>query len=97
MEDILLTEGFELQFENGQLVRGKSTEQHQKLLIITDKGDWRFSPEMGVSARSYLKDDEDNGGLLPELKEQFERDGMTVKELKLLSDRIIVNAEYKNG
>lgn len=96
MEDILLTDGFELQFENGKLVRGESAEQHQHLLLVTNKGDWRFNETSGVGVRNFIKD-EDEGLLLPEIKEQFERDGMRVEELRIDGESIYINAPYRNG
>lgn len=97
MNDLLLNDSYDLLLDaNNNLVRGESTEQHQNLLLITNKGDWRFSPLMGVGIRQYVKDD-DNGKLLGEIKEQFEKDGMSVKLLQKKEDKIIIDATYRNN
>jgi hypothetical protein len=96
MDDILLTDQFELVIVNGMLVRGESTRQHQHLLLATNKGDWRFSPLTGVGVASFLKDEGNTGGLLPEIKAQFELDGMQVTSLKIVDGKIVVDAKYKN-
>lgn len=93
MQDLILTEALDLQIENGDLLIGKSHQQHQQLLLITAKGDWKENPTIGVGAAGYLKD-QDINGLLGEVKKEFERDGMQVNTLAYLNGEIVVDAYY---
>lgn len=93
--DILLDENLDLKIENGDFATGESTEQHQQLLLLTKKGDWREWPVVGVGLVSWLKDDQDNGDLRGEIKREFEKDGMQVKSIKFDQDgNIDINALY---
>ncbi len=94
MVDISINEDFDLSFTGGDFTIGESTEQHQELLLLCNKGEWRENPDVGVGIKAYLKD-EDNGGLLPEIKEQFERDGMQVNKLTQSGYDLKIDAIYK--
>ena len=95
MDDIQIDDTFELLFDSGDFSIGESTLQHQQLLLMTEKGDWRESPTVGIGAPGYLKDNDEDSGLLPEIKQQFEKDGMTVVSVKLDGDKITTDAYYK--
>lgn len=92
MKDFLL-ENNDLKIENGDLVTGNSDLQHQDLLLGTFKGEWKEKPTMGVGAAGYLKD-EDFQGLMAEIKQEFERDGMQVKGIEITDDKINIDAVY---
>jgi hypothetical protein len=94
MEDFVIDDSFRLVFTNGDFAIGESTLQNQQLLLLSNKGDWRESPEMGVGILTFLKD-EDDGQLLPEIKQQFEKDGMTVKSITQTADGFIIDAPYQ--
>ena len=93
MEDILLDDNDDLMFEGGDIAVGDSTTQNKKQLIISDKGDWKANPLVGIGAANWLKDD-DPDGLLAETKLQFEKDGMTVIKLVLTDGKLQENAHY---
>jgi hypothetical protein len=94
MQDLLLNDNGDLIVVNGDLSMGESTLQHQRLLLVTTKGDWRESPLAGVGTAAYLKD-ESAGELLSEIKKEFEKDGMQVSKVNLVDENIIVNAIYQ--
>jgi hypothetical protein len=79
--DILLTDDDDLQITGGDFVSGESTAQHQKLIILTAKGEWKESPTVGVDAFSYLNDDIE--GLEADIAIAFAQDGMKVKSVTL--------------
>lgn len=93
MNDILLNTDLDLDFVNGDLVIGDATKQNQHLLIISSKGDWKENPTIGVGAAGYLKD-EDEAGLMAEIKTQFEKDGMKVSAINVSNENIEVSASY---
>lgn len=92
--DILLDENGDLLLdENGEPVVGDVTQQNQKLIINTNKGDWRLYPLVGVGKDDYV-DDENPAGLLREIRQQLIRDGFKVESIKLVENKIKVNASY---
>jgi len=91
--DILLNDEFDIRYENGEMVRGESTQQHQLLITICAKGEWKENPTSCVGAFNYLKDD-DEKGLLAEVKKEFERDGMEIKSIGMKDGNLTVDAVY---
>jgi len=95
MDDIKIDERFDLLFADGDFVIEESTEQHQQLLLLSNKGDWRENPATGVGALAYLKDVKEDSGLMPEIKEQFEKDGMQVNNIQETDTGFNIDAFYK--
>lgn len=93
MKDILLDDDGDLKIVNGDFVIGTSDVQNQQLLLLTFKGEWKEKPTMAVGAAGFLKDG-DAQGLAAEIKQEFERDGMTVKGIQVTTDKINVDAAY---
>jgi hypothetical protein len=77
--DILLGEDFEPVIVNGDFSVGNATNQHQKLLILCTKGDFKLNPTAGVDVTSHL--DDDNFNLLQEASRVFSEDGMKVNNI----------------
>lgn len=95
MNDFILDENNDLAFENGELKWGDSTLQNQKLLFITQKGEWKANGAVGIGADDYV-DDDDLVGLENEIKSQFEADGMTIETLAVFEDGSVnVKANYE--
>lgn len=91
--DILLDENFDLLIENGDFVIDESTDQHQKLLLYSGKGDYKQYPTRCVGAIRFLE--ESNGEeLAREIDVDFNKDGMTVNEINLDLPDIEVIASY---
>jgi hypothetical protein len=95
MKDLILDATFDLSFANGDFVIDESTQQHQELLLLTNKGDWREDATIAVGVKRWLKDEDDGGDLTGEIKKEFEKDGMRVQSVKIDSTGITVNAPYK--
>jgi hypothetical protein len=93
--DILLDANNDLRIDNNDLIYGESTEQHQQLLLISAKGDFKETPTASVGASGYLNDENVNG-LLAEIKSEFERDGMQLKEIKITNNQLYINASYSD-
>jgi hypothetical protein len=94
-KDVLLGNDLDLVFRNGDLVVGESTEQHQQLLLLNDKGHIKHAPIAGVGIGGYLNDD-NLGELHGEIQQQFERDGLRITKLKIFENgRLEINAGYE--
>lgn len=93
-KDILLNEDFDLQIKDGDFVVGESTAQHQKILILSDKGEYKEIPMRGVGSRRFLEDDTPEH-LAREIREEFSTDGMVVNKIQITEDLTIqVDANY---
>jgi|GEM_PF-479647 len=85
--DILLTTDYDLDFTPaGDLAVGASDDQHVALLLLTNQGEWKGDPLVGIGLRRYQ-----NGPLGPteqaqlnrELSLQLQRDGYQVNQARI--------------
>lgn len=94
MTDFLLDDDLDLLVTDGDLVVGESTAQHQKMLILIDKGEFKDVPMRGVGAQRYLEDDSPEN-LAREIRLEFVADGMTVNKIQIATDLTIqIDANY---
>lgn len=95
MMDISLDETDDLVVMNGDVLTAECTMQHQRLLILTEKGEWKHDPTMGVGAFNYL--DNDAVQELPRaISQEFARDGMKVQKVEVLPNGTInSHADYE--
>lgn len=98
MTDLILDENGDIQFdENGELVIGNATNQNQKLILISNKGEWKEFPELGVGIEQMLSNENYNEVLI-EAKKNLEYDGMEVKNIRFTeTGKLMVDAKYKNN
>lgn len=93
--DLLLDDNFDILIQNGDLVAGESTRQHQSLFLHIEKGELREFPLRGVGVRSWLLDDQ-MGDLNAAIKRELEADGQKVKLVKMLANgNILIDGEYE--
>ncbi|MAB37742.1 MAG: oxidase [Aequorivita sp.] len=100
MKDFLLDEDGDIQFDaNGELITtDDATEQNQKLILLTNKGEWKENPKVGVGIIDFILGDGDVDDLRKEIQEQMEMDGMTVRKLNIDSDfNLDLTAIYKQN
>jgi len=90
--DILLQD-YDLLIENGDIAVGESTRQHQDLLLLADKGEFKQFPTVGVGILRYLET-HDTNDLAREIRTEFNRDGMTIDEIKFDGSNIDIKANY---
>lgn len=92
MQDFIIND--DLEIENGDLLIGLSDGQHQKHILIAEKGEYKQFPELGVGILNLLNS-EDASAMLIAAKRNFEYDRMRVKELRFTDDNtLIVDAPY---
>ena len=95
-QDILLESDFDVSAKNGDFIVADATLQHQQLLLLSDKGDWKASPEVAVGLRTFLLDDMPVDELHQEIQKQFALDGMKVKTIVGTSwEDTIINSDYE--
>jgi hypothetical protein len=93
--DLLLDDDFDLLLQGGDLVVGESTQQHQQLLLLTAKGEWREFPTRGAHLRARLLDDQPVGSLNGQIKREFTADGMRVERIRVSQGQVKVDANYE--
>jgi hypothetical protein len=97
MNDLLLTDGDttdDLLITNGDFVTGESTAQHQRQLLLNDKGDFKENPTACVGIYSYI-DDEGLQALARDITVAYTQDGMKVNSVQLQQNGILdIDAGY---
>lgn len=72
---------------------GDTLVQNQQMLLITERGELKHDPLVGVGAASYILDD-DQDALIADICTQFRTDGMTVTSVTSDSGVVKIKAEY---
>lgn len=87
----------DLDLTTGDLLETESTWQHQRDLLLSDKGHIRQKPEAGVGAVNYMQDN-DPEALLRATRKEFTSDGMKVKKVSFdqATNDLNVEASYEN-
>lgn len=92
--DIILDESGDLQFLNGDLRIGPDLVQRQNTLLLAVPGDFKSAPLSGVDIFQYIND-EDSWQLELTIRQQFEDDGIRVKQLDVTDwENVVIEAEY---
>lgn len=93
MQDILYTNN--LSIKNGDLQVGESTNQHIQHILISNKGEWKRNPEIGVGISNMLNSEEAIDFLI-EAKKNLEYDGMLVNNIAFTeTESLNIDAKYK--
>lgn len=97
MTDILLDENNEPIITDGDFTIGRSDEQHQRHILIANKGEYKEHPEVGVGIIDMLSNDAYTESLI-ETKKQLEYDGMVIKNVSYNeNDKLIIDGNYKKN
>lgn len=95
MTDLLLDHNNALVIENGDFMIGRSDEQHQKHILLANKGEYKAHPEVGVGIVEMLGDDAYTESLI-EIKKQLQYDGMVIKNVSYNENgKLIIDGNYK--
>lgn len=96
--DILLDENFDpiINPVTGEFMVGESTRQHQKLLLICDKGDFVEDGLKGVGLFGFL-DSETPGDMYREIRTQFNMDGMNTSLVEMVDKKLNIEAPYNEN
>jgi hypothetical protein len=98
VRDILLDENYDLIIKDGDLLVAESTEQHQRCILMANKGQFKQVPDVGVGINEWLNKESNLEELSTLIAEEFEKDGMRIKSLKLESiESLRVEAYYQTN
>lgn len=93
MNDLLLTQDYDLEIKNGDFVIGDSQEQSVELLLMSNQGEFKLNPEAGCNILSAKNGT--IGRLLDrEIRVQLEADGFQLENLKITENGIDVSGKY---
>jgi len=93
--DLILDTDNDLDIIDNDLVMGDSAEQHQSLLLVSAKGEFKENPIATVGVLNFLEAENTNE-LLGEIRKCFAGDGMNVKKLAIDNGKIIIDASYNS-
>lgn len=95
MKDMVLDRTEDIAIAAGDFMIAESTAQHQRQLILNNKGDFKQNPGSCVGVFDYL-DDENFAELIRAISVEFTKDGMDVVSVQLMPDGVITSdAFYK--
>lgn len=93
VKDILIDPlTYDLMIVDNDLIVGDSTIQHQQMLLLAGKGDFKLSPLVGVDSFKHLHDH--SSTLARDARVEFIKDGMVVRAIKNVNGKITVDANY---
>lgn len=93
--DIKLADDLDLLIKDGGFKNMDATAEHQKVLLLAEKGQFKQFPFVGVGIGSFLEDD-NPGGMLKEIRKQFELDGMRVRKISITTaGKLELKATYQ--
>ena len=78
---------------NGSVNIGDVQPQNQSLIVLSNPGEWKQFPELGVGIESWLLD-ENPGNLQSEIKRQLKSDDFDVRSVSLKNGLLTIDAEY---
>jgi hypothetical protein len=86
MDDILLTEGQELVIKNNDLVIGDCDDQNIYDILISEKGEWKLTPQIGCNAINFINSPFDVQAIKNIVRLNLEIDGFKVNEIFVSND-----------
>jgi hypothetical protein len=95
MPDAMLDDNYDLAISSSDIQISESTARHQQMLLVSNKGDYKQYPIIGVGAATYLND-ERYQALIRAINIEFAKDSMDVTDIRLNSSGTITSiAGYK--
>lgn len=93
VQDILIDEDNDLIVVDGDFKIEDSIEQHQKCILLAAPGDYKQKPIMGVNIFHWLNDERPED-MMREIRLQLSDDGMKVKKISNLNNKIEIDAHF---
>lgn len=96
--DLLLDDDLDLVIQGGDFAISESTEQHQRLLLLSEQGEWRENPAVGVGINSMILDETPAVGIVATITDQLDADGQDIAELTISAEgALFLLASYRDG
>lgn len=95
MKDIEINTEGDILLKNGDLSYTLSDSQHQKDILISDKGHYKQYPTLGVGMINFLQDT-DPENMLRTIRKEFSKDGMTIHKVHILNGILNTDAQYED-
>ena len=92
MKGIILNENLTLQVQNGSLVIGDTTCQNQRILLMAEKGEFKYRPMRGVGAKRFIET-HNLDELAREIRTEFIADGMIVNKISISNNSSELNID----
>lgn len=80
MRDFIQDIDGDLNLDNGDIIMGEATLQHQRDCILTRAGSMKHAPARGVGVEDYFND-ENQEDLLRKIRQELTKDGMKINQL----------------
>jgi hypothetical protein len=90
---IQLGSDYDLLVENGSTQIGNVEPQNQALIVLSNPGEWKQHPELGVGIESWILDD-NPGNLRSEVKRHLRSDDFVVDRVSLENGELAISANY---
>ncbi len=94
MQDIKLTDDYDLKIQNGDFVIGNSETRHVEHLLLSFQGEWKESPLTGCNIKN-AKNGSINRMLDRHIRIQLEADGFDLEEMNLSEQGVQIKGQYK--
>lgn len=83
----------DLQVSGGALVIGNVTAQNKAQVLLAHPAAFKLAPTVGVGLADMVNDN-DALHWRTEIRKQLTADGMTVQNVKIVNDEILIDAQY---
>lgn len=93
MKDILVDENNELKIINGDFSIGDSASQSVEQILISRRGDWKESPQVGCDIQRS-KNGVIGRFLERNIRVQLEADGFSVEKLRVTEKGVELKGDY---
>lgn len=84
---------YDILVQEGSTAIGDVQPQNKALIIVSNPGEWKQHPELGVGIEGWINDD-NPGNLRAEIKRHLKSDGFKVDKVTLENGQLDVSANY---
>ncbi len=84
----------DIDISTNDLLVVNATLQHSQDLILTRQGSLKLAPATGVGIEDYFNDDSKEA-MLRKIRQQHQRDGFVVREMRINNDNIDIIGYYE--
>lgn len=95
MKDIILNSNYDISIELGDFVVEDSSIQHQALLLLCDKNDYKENPDSCIGSRRFAEN-HNSEAYAREISQQFSADGLKVNKIVVDIAEIKIEANYED-